>query len=138
LQNYYEIRPSRSQRNFLLASYGLAAASIYFYLEPALLMLSALAAVCLLAVYESRCLIQQEIIKLGLDPAAELIEFKQGEQPYIFSKYKVYQTRWFAILKLVDTDKTRTLILNPDCFQSLETYQRLRYQLRKMEHTGAA
>jgi hypothetical protein len=138
LQNYYEIRPSRSQRNFLLASHGLAAASIYFYLEPALLMLSALAAICLLAVYESRCLIQQEIIKLGLDPGAELIEFKQGKQPYIFSKYKVYQTRWFAILKLVDTDKTRTLILNPDCFQSLETYQRLRYQLRKMEHTGAA
>ena len=117
----------------MLASHGLAAAAIYFYLEPALLMLSALAAICLLAIYESRCLIQQEIIKLGIDPEAKLIEFQQGEQPYIFNKYKVYQTRWFAILKLVDTDKTRTLILNPDCFQSLETYQRLRYQLRKME-----
>jgi len=122
----------------MLASHGLAAAAIYFYLEPTLLMLSALAAVCLLAFYESRCLIQQEIIKLGLDPVAKLIEFEQGKQPYIFNKYKVYQTRWFAILKLVDTDKTRTLILNPDCFKSLETYQRLRYQLRKMEHTGAA
>jgi len=101
-------------------------------------MSSAMAAVCLLAIYESRCLIQQEIIKLGLDPDAKSIEFKQGEQPYIYSKYKVYQTRWFAILKLVDTDKTRTLILNPDCFKSLEIYQQLRYQLRKMEHAGAA
>ncbi len=101
-------------------------------------MLAALAAVCLLTIYESRCLIQQEIIKLGLDPGGQLIEFKQGKQPYIFSKYKVYQTRWFAILKLVDTDKTRTLILNPDCFKSLEIYQRLRYQLRKMEHAGVA
>ena len=101
-------------------------------------MLSALAAVCLLAVYQSRCLIQQEIIKLGLDPGSKLIEFKQGKQPYIYSKYKVYQTRWFAILKLVDTDKTRTLILNPDCFKSLEKYQQLRYQLRKMEQAGAA
>jgi hypothetical protein len=138
LQNYYEIRPSTSQRNFLLASHALAAAAIYFYLEPALLMLSALAAVCLLAIYESRCLIQQEIIKLGFDPVAKLIELGQGKQPYIFSKYKVYQTRWFAILKLVDTDKSRTLILNPDCFTSLETYQQLRYQLRKMEQVDAA
>ena len=112
--------------------------AIYFYLEPALLMLSAMAAGCLLAVYESRCLIQQEIIKLGLDPDGKLIEFQQGEQPYIYSKYKVYQTRWFAILKLFDTEKTRTLILNPDCFKSLETYQRLRYQLRKMGHAGVA
>lgn len=101
-------------------------------------MLSALAAVCLLAVYESRCLIQQDIIKLGLDPGAKLIEFKQGKQPYIYSKYKVYQTRWFAILKLVDTDKTRTLILNPDCFKSLQIYQQLRYQLRKMEQVDVA
>jgi len=138
LQNYYEIRPSTAQRFFLLVSHGLVTVAIYFYLEPVLLMLSSLAAVCLLAVYESRCLIQQEIIKLGLDPEGQWIEFKQGEQPYIFNKYKVYQTRWFAILKLVDTGKTRTLILNPDCFKSLETYQSLRYQLRKMEHAGAA
>ena len=101
-------------------------------------MLSALAAVCLPAVYQSRCLIQQEIIKLGLDPNSKLIEFKQGKQPYIYSKYKVYQTRWFAILKLVDTDRTRNLILNPDCFKSLEKYRQLRYQLRKMEQAGAA
>jgi hypothetical protein len=138
LQEYYEIRPSAAQRNFLLTSHGLAAAAIYFYLEPALLMLPALAAVGLLAIYESRCLIQQEIIKLRLDPGDKSIEFRQGKQPYFYSKYKVYQTRWFAILKLVNEDKSRTLILNPDCFNSLQAYQQLRYQLRKMEHAGAA
>jgi len=138
LQEYYQIRPSAAQRNFLLSSHGLAAAAIYFYLEPATLMLPALAAVSLLAIYESRCLIQQEIIKLRLDPAAKSIEFEQGQQPYFYSKYKVYQTRWFAILKLVDADKSRTLILNSDCFDSLQAYQQLRYQLRKMEQASAA
>jgi hypothetical protein len=138
LQENYQIRPSPSQCIFLLTGHALAAAAIYFYLEPALFMLAALAAVCLLAISESRCLIQQEIIKLGFDPVAKLIELGQGKQPYIFSKYKVYQTRWFAILKLVDADKSRTLILNPDCFNSLQAYQQLRYQLRKMEQTGAA
>jgi len=138
LQEYYEIRPSAAQRNFLLSSHGLAAAAIYFYLEPATLMLPALAAVSLLAIYESRCLIQQEIIKLRLDPADKSIELEQGQQPYFYSKYKVYQTRWFAILKLLDADKSRTLILNSDCFDSLQVYQQLRYQLRKMEQADAA
>ena len=138
MQEYYEIRPSAAQRNFLLSSHGLAAAAIYFYLEPATLMLPALAAVSLLAIYESRCLIQQEIIKLRLDPADKSIELEQGQQPYFYSKYKVYQTRWFAILKLLDADKSRTLILNSDCFDSLQAYQQLRYQLRKMEQVDAA
>jgi hypothetical protein len=91
-----------------------------------------------LAIYESRCLIQQEIIKLRLDSGDRSIEFRQGKQPYFYTKYKVYQTRWFAILKLVDTDKSRTLILNSDCFNSIQAYQQLRYQLCKMERTGAA
>ena len=138
MQKYYEIRPSAAQRNFLLSSHGLAAAAIYFYLEPASLMLPALAAVCLLAIYEYRCLIQQEIIKLRLDPADKSIELEQEQQPYFYSKYKVYQTRWFAILKLLDADKSRTLILNSDCFDSLQAYQQLRYQLRKMEQADAA
>ena len=133
MQNYYEIRPSAAQLIFLLASHGVAAVAIYFYLEASLLMLATVAAVCLLAMHESRCLIRQEIIKLALDPGAKSIEFKQGKQPYFYSKYKVYQTRWFAILKLVDANKSRTLILNPDCFNSLQAYQQLRYQLHQME-----
>ena len=138
MQEYYEIQPSSSQHIFLLVSHGLAAAAIYFYLEPTLLKLAAMAAVCLLAFCDSRWLIQQEIIILRLDSGAKSIEYRQGKQPYFYSKYKVYQTRWFAILKLVDADKSRTLILNPDCFNSLLSYQQLRYRLRKMEQAGAA
>ena len=138
MQQYYEIRPSSAQHILLLFTHGLTAVAIYFYLEPSLLKLAALAAVCLLTISESRWLIQQDIIKLRLDPGDKSIEYRQGKQPYFYRKYKVYQTRWFAILKLVDIDKPRTLILNPDCFNSLQAYQQLRYQLRKMEQAGVA
>jgi hypothetical protein len=95
LQEYYEIQPSATQRNILLGSHGLAAAAIYFYLEPASLMLPALAAVCLLAIYESRCLIQQEIIKLRLDSGDRSIEFRQGKQPYFYNRVQARQTTIF-------------------------------------------
>ena len=138
MQKYYEIRPSNSQLVFLLAGHALVAITIIFYLEPGLLKLAALALVLLLAVTESRYLIQQEIIKLRLDPKGKTVEFEQGGQPYFYSKNKVYQTRWFAILRLVNEQKSRTLILNPDRFNSIQSYRSLRYRLRHREHLDAA
>jgi hypothetical protein len=83
-------------------------------------------------------LIRQEIIKLRLDPNSEAVELEQGGQPYFYSKNKVYQTRWFAILKLVNEQKSRTLILNPDRFKSIQCYRQMRYLLRKMEQRDVA
>jgi hypothetical protein len=138
LQKYYEIRPSKSQLVFLLAGHGLVAVVIIFYLQPGLLQLASLALVLLLSVTESRYLIRQGIIKLRLDPKGEAVEFEQGGQPYFYSKNKVYQTRWFAILKLVNEHKSRTLILNPDRFKSIQTYRQMRYLLRKIEQRNVA
>ncbi len=138
MQKYYEIRPSKSQLVFLLAGHGLVAIVIIFYLEPGLLQLASLALVLLLALTESRYLIRQGIIKLRLDPKGEAIEFEQGGQPYFYCKNKVYQTRWFAILKLVNEHKSRTLILNPDRFKSIQSYRQMRYLLRKMEQRNVA
>jgi hypothetical protein len=138
LQNYYEIRPSKSQLVCLLAGHGLVAVVIIFYLDPELLKLSALALVLLLTVTESSYLIRQGIIKLRLDSKSEAIEFEQGGQPYFYSKNKVYQTRWFAILKLVNEQNSRTLILNPDRFKSIQSYRQMRYLLRKMERRNVA
>ena len=138
MQKYYEIQPSKSQLVCLLAGHGLVAVVIIFYLEPGLLKLSTLALVLLLTVTESRYLIRQEIIKLCLDPKGEAIELEQGGQPYFYSKNKVYQTRWFAILKLVNEHNSRTLILNPDCFKSIQSYRQMRYLLRKMEQRNVA
>ena len=138
MQEYYEIQPSKSQLVCLLAGHGLVAIVIIFYLQSGLLQLTSLALVLLLAVTESRYLIRQEIIKLRLDPKGEAVEFEQGGQPYFYSKNKVYQTRWFAILKLVNEHKSRTLILNPDRFKSIQSYRKMRYLLRRMEQRNVA
>lgn len=138
MQKYYEIQPSKSQLVGLLAGHGLVAVVIIFYLQAGLLQLASLALVLLLAVTESRYLIRQEIIKLRLDPKSETVELEQGGQPYFYRKNKVYQTRWFAILKLVNEQKSRTLILNPDRFKSIQSYRQMRYLLRKMERRDVA
>ncbi len=138
MQEYYEIKPSKSQLAFLLVGHGLVAVAIIFYQPSGLLKLGALALVALLAVHESRCLIRQEIIKLRFDSSAASVELEQGGQPYFYSKNKVYATRWFAILKLINERNSRTLILNPDRFNSIHCYRSLRYRLCHREHLDAA
>ncbi len=138
MHEHYEIHSSKSQLVVLLVSHGLAAVAIIFYLQPFLLKTAVLAFLLLLAIFEYRCLIRQGIINLRLNQGDASIEFEQGGQPYFYSKNKVYQTRWFAILKLDDEDKSRTLILNPDRFNSIQCYRRLRYGLRKMERRNVA
>jgi hypothetical protein len=138
LDEYYEIRSSKAQLVLLVISHALAAGAIYFYLQSPWLTVSGLALVCLSALHESRSLIRQENITLGINSNKASIEIREAGQPYFYAKNKVYQTRWFAILKLVDGHKTRTLILNPDCFSSPFAYQRLRFLLRDLERRNAA
>ena len=138
MQEYYEIKPSRSQLVLLLAGHGLVAVAITLYQPSGLLKLATLVLVALLAVRESRHLMRQEIIKLRFDSSAGAVELEQAGQPYFYSKNKVYQTRWFAILKLINERNSRTLILNPDCFNSIHSYRSLRYRLCREEHLDAA
>jgi hypothetical protein len=133
MQEHYEVSPSRSQLILLLAAYLLGAIAIYFYLSPPFLKWTALAALGVAAIIESRRLIQHDIILLRINLARASVEIQQRGQPYFYCKYKVYQTRWFAILKLNDQPANRTLILNSDCFTSIEKYRRLRFDLRCLE-----
>ena len=135
LQEYYEVSRSRTQLILLLAAHLIGALTIYFYLSPAFLKWSALAALALAAFVESRHLIQQDIIRLRINLARASIEVQQSGQPYFYCKYKVHQTRWFAILKLIDEQTNRTLILNSDCFTSTENYRRLRFDLSRLERS---
>ena len=137
MQEYYEVSPSRAQLILLLAAYLTGAITIYFYLGPAFLKWAALAALALAAFVESRRLIQHDIIRLRINLARASIEVQQRGQPYFYCKYKVYQTRWFAILKLIDPQASRTLILNSDCFNSIEKYRRLRFDLCCLERSDA-
>ena len=138
MQNTYQIKPSPSQRRLLLAGHGLFAAVVFLYFEFSLLVLYALLAISLLVIAEHRNLMQRGLVKLHLDANNKSIEFEQDQQPYFYSKYKVYQTRWFAILKLIDHQQSRTLILIPDSFSSLHSYRRLRQQIRQLERCDAA
>ena len=138
MQRYHHLKVSTSQRVLLLGAYLLAAGTVYFCLSADFLKWSLLAALTVSAALEYRRLIRLGNLHLGVDPRREIIELQQSGQPYFYFKYKVYQTRWFAILRLVDQQTQRTLILNSDCFQSVECYRQLRFDLRQLERSDAA
>jgi hypothetical protein len=138
LQHYYQLVTSRTQLLINLAGHFIAAATIFFFVAPALLKWSGIAAMLLSAQRGYMHLIQHDIIRLRVDTARQAVVLQLAGQPYFYSKYKVYQTRWFAILKLADQQTDRTLILNSDCFQSIECYRRLRFDLRQLERADAA
>ncbi len=131
MHEYHELKVSRSLLFILAACLLPAALIIYFYFFAGLLKWASMAALCLYALCQYRRLIQHEIIRLRVIPGNATIEFIQGGQPYFFCKYKVYETRWFAILRLIDKHNCRTLILNPDSFKSLQSYRLLRHQIRQ-------
>ncbi|MCP4392577.1 MAG: hypothetical protein GY802_30085, partial [Gammaproteobacteria bacterium] len=112
--------------------------AIAAYTEPVAMMQGGLLVVGLLALRETSRLWLQDEISLMVNSRTATIEFKQAGQPYFFCKYKVYATRWFAILKLIDNRNTRTLILNSDRFNSIQTYRQLRLVLQTMDRTDAA
>ena len=138
MQYYYQLVTSRTQLLINLAAHFLAAVTIFFLVIPALLKWSGMAAMVLSAQRGYRHLIRHDIIRLRVDLARQGVLLEQAGQPYFYRKYKVYQTRWFAILKLVDQHTDRTLILNSDCFQSVECYRRLRFDLRQLERSNVA
>lgn len=135
MQQYFEIHPSRMQRGVILGFHALIAVAVAFHVEPPAMMLGGLALTGLLALRQLKRLPNAETVSLKIDPDAASIELRQGGQPHFFCKYKVYATRWFAILKLIDKRKTRTLILNPECCNSIQSYRRLRYALQSTDRT---
>ena len=138
MQDYFEIRPSRTQFVLLIACHGLLALALGAYVESAMIRVPAIALILLLGLRESRRLSSQGRILLQCDSRHGRISLQCGEQPYFYRKYKVYATRWFAILKLIDNADCRTLILNSDRFDSASSYRKLRYQLRRLEQSRAA
>ncbi|MCP4469573.1 MAG: hypothetical protein GY815_02615 [Gammaproteobacteria bacterium] len=138
MHEYHEVRASRSLLITLAAGHAVAALTIYLFFPAGLLKWSGLAALCLYTLSEYRRLIRHGIIRLRVNPGSAIIEFERCGQPYFYRKYKVYETRWFAILKLMDNRQNRTLILIPDSFSSPRSYRRLRRQIRRLERFDAA
>ncbi len=134
----FRLGESRLQHAVVLAAHVLAALMVVAYLEASLVKYSLLALLALLAWRESRRIRRARDLKLALNMQAGTIRLEQGGQPYFFCKYKVYPTRWFAILSLIDQRYRRTLCLDPHRFQSAASYRHCRFLLRQMERSGAA
>lgn len=135
---YFEIYPSRSQLGLLICANLTLAIAVAAYVEPVEIKWPALVLILLLGISESLQEFRLGRLLLHCDPGNRRIALQRGEQPYFYCKYKVYATRWFAILKLIENDKCRTLILNPDRFDSASRYHRLRYLLQRTEQSRAA
>ena len=137
MQEIYRIHPSNSQLVLTLGAHVVVGLAIATYVTPSWLMFGSLVLVGLLALRETREQLRLGVVRLKLNPAAASIELEQGGQPYFYGKYKVYATRWFAILKLLSKHESRTFILNPDRFDSTQSYRQLRFALWQMEQVNA-
>ena len=135
---YFEIHPSRAQLALLLGGHLAMAIAVAAYVEPEAIKWPAIALILLLGIREIRQEYRLGWLLLHCDRHNGRVALQRGDQPYFYCKYKVYATRWFAILKLTENDKCRTLILNPDRFESASSYHRLRYLLQRPEQSHAA
>ena len=138
MQQYYRIHPSRQLIALAHGLHLLIAAMLAAYTDPWPMKLAAVSLVLLLGLREVSRLRRQPNIGLRFDPAADSILLEQDGQPHFQAKYKVYATRWFAILKLIDNRQSRTLILHSDRFDSDILYRQLRYALAARERAHAA
>ncbi len=137
MREYIKLHPSPSQFAILLIAHSMVGLAIWAYLEPGWMTSTSVVLVGLLALRESRQFLEREIINLEIDGPDSPVAVEQRGQSHFYVKYKVYATRWFAILKLIDKGNNRTVILNPDRFESKQSYQRLRHALRGGERIDA-
>ncbi len=138
MQQYYRIRRSRRLIALAAGLHLLIAAMLGAYAEPWPLKLAAVILTLLLGLREVARFGRQSDLSLRFDPAENSILLEQGGQPHFHAKYKVYATRWFAILKLIDETRSRTLILHSERFDSDLLYRQLRYALARGEREHAA
>ena len=134
----YEIKPSNDQALLLVSLYVSAALAWWLAAEPGLLLAGVELLILLLGLRATRQLLSAPRSQLRLLDSNSGVALTIGEQTHFFAKYKVYPSRWFAILKLIDQSKTRTLILNPDCFNTATDYRNLRFELSAGEVDRAA
>ena len=133
MSEIFQIKPSRSQSIFLVCLYSLTLVVAFFYIDSKLSLALLLGLILLFAIIETRNWRRQQSIRLKLNPEAGSIEFEQADRAQIYDKYKVYTSRWFAILQLLDNQENRNLLLNSDRFKSVRAYQDFRFLIQEMD-----
>ena len=134
----FVLKPSSTQSLLLCASHALLALLLWIYLEPRWFAALSVLLLLLLCLRDLQSLRGRAGELLSVDSAAGRIGLESRGQPYFYCKYKVYACRWFAILKLMDKQQPRTLILNPDRLDHPQNYRSLRISLLALEPDRAA
>lgn len=134
----YRLTESRLQIRLLVLCHVTGAALLFFYLDPGWIGLLAASLAVLLLLRDRSALRSWQGEVLSIDESQALIGLGDHGQPYFYAKYKVYACRWFAILKLVDKHRPRTLILSFDSVENPKNYRRLRHALLALESSRAA
>lgn len=133
MNEQFEIKASAEQSIFIYFLYCLGLIAALIFVSSTLSLLLVLGLLLLAALYDFKHRHEQQPLSLRFNSRRNLIELEQGGQPQIYNKYKVYTTRWFAILRLSGKRKQRSLLLNSDRFKSVEAYQDFRFKLKSME-----
>ncbi|MFT5398299.1 MAG: hypothetical protein ACI8XW_001089 [Gammaproteobacteria bacterium] len=60
------------------------------------------------------------------------IDLDNGEGSQHYDQFRLYSTRWFTIVKFINEKKSRSLMIDPSCFQSEDDYRALRFELNAM------
>ncbi|MBT8144089.1 MAG: hypothetical protein KJO55_05265, partial [Gammaproteobacteria bacterium] len=100
MRHYFRLSRSRTELYAIYWLLGFAAVLAVVYLQPGLVQCIHLLALVLLAVAETRRCRSSRPEYLCIDGDRCGIVADTAGQPYFAGKYKVYRTRWFAILKL--------------------------------------
>lgn len=132
MRQCFDIQASAAQSVFIYLLSALCFVGVILVIDSIWMLILFLALLLLLTLRETRRLANQESLRLCLDERRKTIQLEQGGQPQIYKKYKVYTTRWFAILHLFDKPDNRSLLLNSDRFKSSEVYQDFRFGILRM------
>ena len=129
----FKLKSSRFERNAVLLILAIASLISIFYVQEPLVQGIFLLATCLLVIAEVRQFRRGKALYLYIDSDRCGLCHGSSEQPYFSVKNKVYQSRWFAILKLCYRHNSNTIMLLPDRFDSIHEYQNCRYLLRELD-----
>lgn len=129
MPRFFKLKPSRTELHVVYGLLLLAAALTCVYVDYRVPQMIYLLAIVLLAVAETSAVRRARAVYLCIDGTRCGLVHRTAGQPYFAVKNKVYQTRWFAILRLCYRRKNQIVMLLPDCFESAQDYQDCRYLL---------
>ena len=129
----YLIHASRLEAGLYLGLSIASALVLAAYIELDLYGVSAVVLLLLFGAQRYLALTREPELRLQLFGGSGQVALQQCGQTHFYMKYKVYPTRWFAILKLIDSGYSRTLFLNPARFDSDADWRNCRREIARLE-----